>query len=48
MPLLCSRNFNTNQTTIRIEPTIQSIRDAPFRDEESYASRPVRFNDGQA
>jgi len=28
IPLLCSKNFNTNQTTIRIEPTIQSILNA--------------------
>ena len=30
MPLLCIKNFSTNQSTVMIEPTIQSIFDAAF------------------
>jgi hypothetical protein len=51
-PLLCSRNFETNQTTTRIEPKTQSIfaKHLSQQDDlkkQSYPSRDVRFNDGQ-
>lgn len=46
-PLLCSKNFATNHTTIRMEPTIQSILEAPFRHFGFHVPRPVSWASGQ-
>jgi len=39
IPLLCSKNFNTIQTTIRIEPTIQSIFGCSFSEVKNLTCR---------